>query len=93
MSSTSNSLECVSSISYSSTSVSSVARKELTLKQRVEVIDYNKKHPLISSRKLADIFGCGRSQIQLILKKKDNIIFEYETNAPASRKRHQGTHF
>ena len=93
MSSTSNSPECVSSTSYSSTSVSYVARKELTLRQRVEVIDYNKKHPLISSRKLADIFGCGRSQIQSILKKKDDIIFEYETNAPASRKRHRGTHF
>ena len=59
----------------------------------MEVIDYNKKHPLISSRKLADIFGCGMSQIQSILKKKDDIIFEYETNAPASRKHHRGTNF
>ena len=63
--------------------------RSLTLKQRVELIEYNKKHPLISSRKLAEIFVCGRSQIQSILKKKDDILFEYETNAPASRKRHQ----
>ena len=59
----------------------------------MEVIEYNKKHPLISSRKLAEMFVCGRSQIQSILKKKEDIIFEYETNAPAFPKSHRGTHF
>ena len=72
---------------------SSRKRNELTLKQRVEVIDYHKKNPLAGTRKLAEIFSCGRTQVQLILKKKDEIQAEFEANAPESRKRHRGTQF
>lgn len=32
--------------------------------------EYSKKHPLSGSRKIAEVFQCGRIRIQLILKKK-----------------------
>ena len=74
-------------------STKKVPRNELTLQQRVELIDYHKKNPLAGSRKLAELFKCGRTQVQQILKKKESILEEYECNAPASRKRHRCTQF
>ena len=71
----------------------SSSRNELTLKQRVELIDHQKKNPTCSSRKLADLFKCGRTQVQMILKNKESICEEFEGNAPAGRKRHRGTQF
>ena len=48
------------------------------------------KNPQVGSRKLAEIFECGRMQIQSILKKKDAIMEEYESNiTPDSRRCHQ----
>ena len=38
-------------------------------------------------------FKCGRTQVQLILKKKESILEEFEQNAPPERKRHRGTQF
>ena len=69
------------------------ARNELSLKSKVEVIEYAKRNPSQSSRKIAEVFNCGRTQIQGIFKKRDTILSEYEANAPASRKRHRGTEF
>lgn len=69
------------------------ARNELTLKRKVEVIDYIRKNPSHSSRKIAEVFNCGRTQIQNIIKKKEAILSEYEGNAPGSRKRHRGGEF
>ena len=69
------------------------SRNELSLKRKVEVINHANKNPLHSSRKIAEVFGCGRTQIQGILKKKEDILREYEANAPVSRKRHRGTEF
>ena len=60
------------------------ARNELSLKSMVEVIEYAKKNPSQSNRKIAEVFNCGRTQIQGILKKRDTIFSEYEANAPAS---------
>lgn len=71
----------------------SSSRNELTLKQRVEVIQYHNKNPLVSTRKLASVFSCGRTQVQLILKRKEATLEEFEANAPENRKRHRGTHF
>ena len=69
------------------------ARNELSLKSKVEVIEYAKRNPSQSSRKIAEVFNCGRTQIQGIFKKRDTILSEYEANVPASRKRHRGTEF
>lgn len=68
-------------------------RNELSLKRKVEVIEYAKRNPSHGSRKLAELFNCGRTQIQGIIKKKEAILSENEANAPASRKRHRGTEF
>ena len=46
-----------------------------------------KRTPGFGSRKLAEMFNCGRTQIQKILKEKELILSDYETNAPSSRKR------
>ena len=68
----------------------SVSRKELTLQQRVDVIKYSKSHPGVGSRAIAQLFSCGRTQIQKILNEKEAILTDFETNAPNSRKRCRG---
>ncbi|XP_035680164.1 tigger transposable element-derived protein 4-like [Branchiostoma floridae] len=69
---------------------SSPKRKPLTLQQRVEVLrvhDQTKK----STRKLAEQFNCGKTQIDGILKRKREIMEEFENNAPLDRKRARTT--
>ncbi|GBM21490.1 hypothetical protein AVEN_249918-1 [Araneus ventricosus] len=48
----------------------------LTLEQRITVIESHEKGN--SERKLADIFGCGKTQINKILKDKIMIRKEWE---------------
>ena len=50
----------------------------LALKEKVKVLDYVNKNPGCSSRKLASVFNCGKTQIQGILKKRDEIMEEFE---------------
>ena len=69
------------------------SRNELCLARKVEVIEYRKKNPILGSRKITEVFKCGRTQIQNIIKNKETILSEYEANAPASRKRHHGDKF
>uniref|UniRef100_A0A1X7V775 HTH CENPB-type domain-containing protein n=1 Tax=Amphimedon queenslandica TaxID=400682 RepID=A0A1X7V775_AMPQE len=76
-----------------SCSKKSSTRNELTLKERVDLIDYQKKNPATSSRKLAEIFKCGRTQVLQVLKKKDTIFEQFKSNAPGDRKRKRGTQF
>ena len=59
----------------------------------MEVIEYRKKNSTLGSRKFAEVFKCGRTQIQNIIKNKETILHEYEANAPASRKCHRGGEF
>jgi len=63
------------------------SRNALTLKQKLEVLEYAKKHKKDSTRQLADKFSCGRTQIQGILKNKDSLVRSFEDNAPLLRKR------
>ena len=56
-------------------------RQELTLKQRVEVIEYAQRNPEAGSRKIAEVFKCGRTQIQSILKETETIQNDFEANA------------
>ena len=58
-------------------------RKELTLKERVDVVEYARKHPREGSRKLSEVFKCGRTQIQSIVKNREKFykIFR-QTSGP-----------
>ena len=66
---------------------SSGSRNALSLKEKLEVLKYAKKHPKESARQLAGKFSCGRTQIQGILKNKDSLVRSFKDNAPLSRKR------
>ena len=68
-------------------------RRELTLKERVDVIEYSKKNPGLGSRNMASFFKCGKTQIQRILQKKDEIMAAYEANQSESRKRNHPSQF
>ena len=55
-------------------------RKCLDLSQKFAVLEYAKKHPNLGSRKIADQFGTGKTQIQAILRNKESIVTLYESN-------------
>ena len=58
-------------------------RNELTLKRKVEVIEYVKTNPGAGSRKVARVFECWKTQVQLILSHQGAILADYEsTNCP-----------
>ena len=64
------------------------ARKELTLAERVQVIEYAQNNPGVGLRSIAERFRCGRTQIQKILSQKETILMDYAAmNVPSSRKR------
>ena len=58
----------------------------LTLEQRVEVVKKSEKNNL-SARKIAEHFGVGRTQIDGILKRKAEVLADYDNNQPSDRKR------
>ena len=65
----------------------SSSRNELILKERYKVVEYSKKHPQDSTRVIAEVFNCGRTQIQQILKNEDRIVLEFEAKGePATKK-------
>lgn len=63
-------------------------RQELDLhEQRFEVrVTFKQKNLLVSARKIAEKFQCGKTQINSILLKKDEIIEDYEANVSNSIK-------
>lgn len=72
-------------------------RNALSLKKKVEVIKAAKNNPQFSVRRLADLFGCGKTQISTILKEKETILELFEANAASesvsSRKRARSCEF
>ena len=60
-------------------------RKYLTLEKKIEVIKYAQKHPGANCRTLAETFECGKTQIGKILKDKNSLLTQYESNASGSR--------
>ena len=48
-------------------------RKELTLQEKVEVIDFKNKNPATALRQIANKFQCGKTQIQSILRDQQNL--------------------
>ena len=67
--------------------IASSAKKRncLTLKKRIEVINYAKKNPGMNIRSLADIFKCAKRHIAKIIKNKDSLLSLYGSNASGSR--------
>ena len=59
-------------------------RQELDLKQQYEAVMFKQKIPQVSARKMAEKFQCGKTQVQSILLKKDEIIKDYEANVSTS---------
>ena len=56
-------------------------RNTLCLADKMKLIEYAKLNPTIGTRKIAEVFKCGRTQVQMILKAKELIISDFETNA------------
>ena len=54
-------------------------RKVLTLDKRIQVIERSKTK---SARKIAEEFQIGKTQVQNILKRKADLMADYENNAP-----------
>ena len=62
-----------------------MSRKVLTLSERVEAI---KLHDCgKSSQDVAQIMGVGRMQIQQFIKRKSEVLDDYESNVSNDRKR------
>ena len=68
-------------------------RNTLCLADKMKVIKYAKQNLSARTRKIAEMFECGRTQIQTILKNQESITRDYETNAPAARKRLRGPRY
>lgn len=66
-------------------------RSVLSLEDRVKVIKEKEKGN--SERKIADMFKCGKTQINTILKSKDNILVEWEENKNRGAKRKRQERF
>lgn len=66
---------------------SSRNRTCLTLEKRHEIIQFAKDNPTWGYRKLAKKFGVGKTQIQSIIKKKQEILEAYENNQRKGLKR------
>ncbi|XP_041067296.1 tigger transposable element-derived protein 4 [Carcharodon carcharias] len=61
-----------------------MARNELSMKQKVELILQSEGK---SQRQLAELFSIGKTQVQTILKRKAEILQAYEGNRDTARKR------
>ena len=57
-------------------------RVYLTLENKVELIKFAPGHSL---RSLEAMFGCGKTQISKVLKNKESILAEFQSNASSSR--------
>ena len=62
------------------------ARNELSLAKKYDVVKLAQKNPSLGIRKIAEYFDCGKTQISRILKKKSEIVEQYEKNASSGGK-------
>ena len=46
--------------------------------EKVKIINYAQEIPHLSSRKLAEEFGCGRTCIQILIKQKEDILTDWK---------------
>ena len=55
------------------------------LKKKVEVTDYVNKNPACSSRKVSNVYTCGKTQTQRILKRRVEMMEELEKKVRKSK--------
>lgn len=60
-------------------------QKELTATEKVQVCEYKRKNPNSSVRVIAEKFKCGKSQVQSILAKGEEILVTVKTRMPCQR--------
>lgn len=73
-----------SPMTQDATAISNAKRKELSLKQKVDMIQSSNGK---SQRQLADEFNVCKSQVHNIMKRKDEILETFEYSTPSNRKR------
>ena len=56
----------------------STKRKYFTLQEKVDLAKLNQSNPKFDSRKIAEHCECGKTNIQSILRQKDEIFSEWE---------------
>ena len=56
----------------------STKRKYFTLQEKVDLVKLNQSNPKFDSRKIAEHCECGKTNIQSILRQKDEIFSEWE---------------
>ena len=62
-------------------------RKFFSLAEKVKIINYAEENPQLSSRKLAEEFGCDRTCIQTFIKQKEDILTYWKCCVNSSLKR------
>ena len=62
-------------------------RKFFSLAEKVKIINYAEENPHLSSRKLAEEFGCGRTCIQTLIKQKEDIPTDWKCCENSSLKK------
>ena len=62
-------------------------QKELTLQDKVEVIDFKNKNPATALRQIENKFQCGKTQIQSILRDQQNLLDKSTASGNAASKR------
>ena len=60
-------------------------RNDLTLEKKIEVIKFYYKNTGIKHGALAEMFGCRRTQVAMILKHRESILTIYASNASDKR--------
>ena len=86
----SNATKAKAKQTHSGAATSQKKRKCLDISGKVKVLEFAKLNPNLGSRRIADHFGIGKTQIQKILKNKDAIMNAYASNETpnhAKRKR------
>ena len=58
----------------------------LPMDKRVEIIHFAGKNPSFGYRKIASAFCVGRTQVQSIIKKKEEILTAYQSNLSKDQK-------
>ena len=62
-------------------------RNFFSLAEKVKIINYAEGNPHLSSRKLAEEFGCGRTCIQTLIKQKEDILTDWKCCENSSLKK------
>ena len=62
-------------------------RNFFSLAEKVKIINYAEENPHLSSRKLAEEFGCGRTCIQTLIKQKEDILTDWKCCENSSLKK------